>query len=361
MSAIAATLDLPRSGPSVLAVGAFLKNTICVTKGAEAHLSAVHGDLGTPEAIAAFEAAAAAMVAELGVTPIGVAHDLHPDFHCTRYALGLDLPALGVQHHHAHAAAIAVEHGHDGPLIGISLDGFGLGPDHDSWGGELLAVDGPAYRRLGHFAALPQPGGDTAAREPWRMASAVLHQLGRADEIAGRFAAIPAAARLSQILAKGINCPPTSSAGRLFDAACGLLGIHLVAEFEGQAPMALEKLATALKVMDGGWRMENGILDFHPLLSRLSACTDTAEGANLFHGTLVAALADWAAWAAEETGWRSVALGGGCFLNRVLTTGLVEALTARGLKALTARALSPGDAGLAVGQAWIAAQHWSKQ
>ena len=358
MTAIAASLPLPRPVAPVLAVGAFLKNTVCVTRGAEAFLSPVHGDLGTPGAIAAFEAAAEAMVAELGVRPVGVAHDLHPDFHCTRYAQSLDLPALAVQHHHAHAAALAAEHGYDGPLLGLSLDGYGLGPGNQSWGGELLAVDGAAFRRLGHLAPLPQPGGDVAAREPWRMAAAFLHAQGRGGEIAGRFAAFPAARHLAQMLDKGVNCPPTSSAGRLFDAACGLLGLHPVAAFEGQAPMALEALADSPRVMADGWRRTEGVLDFAPLLARLSACGDAAEGANLFHGTLVAALAEWCAWAAAETGWRVVALGGGCFFNRVLTAGLVAALTARGLRPLVAAKVSPGDSGLSLGQAWVAACHW---
>ncbi|MGE5546167.1 MAG: hydrogenase maturation protein HypF [Solirubrobacterales bacterium] len=348
-------IPLPRAVPSVLAVGAFLKNTICVTRGAEAFLSPVHGDLGTPEAIAAFEASLARMVAELGVTPVRVAHDLHPDFHCTRFAQALDLPAVPVQHHHAHGAAIAAEHGHDAPLLALSLDGLGLGPNREAWGGELLLCDGPRYRRLGHLAEMAQPGGDAASREPWRMAAAALHRMGRGGEIASRFSAIPAARMLSTVLEKGINSPLTSSAGRLFDAACGLLGVHLVSEFEGQAPMALERMVTIPTVLEGGWRMENGVLDLLPLLAHLTTCGDAAEGANLFHGTLIAAFADWCAWAAEETGVRTVALGGGCFFNKVLTAGLVPALAQRGLTALTAVKASPGDAGLSLGQAWIAA------
>lgn len=346
-------IPLPRPIPPVLAVGAFLKNTVCVTRGAEAVLSPVHGDLGTPEAIADFEASVERMVAELGVAPVRVAHDLHPDFHCTRFALSLDIPAVAVQHHHAHAAAIAAEHGHDGPILGLSLDGFGLGPDNQSWGGELLHCDGPGYTRLGHLAPMAQPGGDLAAREPWRMAAAALHRMGRGEEIAERWD--HAAARmLGTILDKGLNSPPTSSAGRLFDAACGLLGVHPVAEFEGQAPMALEKMVTAPAVVADGWTLADGVLDLLPTLSRLTACGDAAEGANLFHGTLVAALAEWCGWAAGETGTRVVALGGGCFFNRVLTAGLVAELERRGLRPLTAVKASPGDPGLSLGQAWIA-------
>lgn len=349
-------IPLPRAVPSVLAVGAFLKNTVCVTRGDMAYLSPVHGDLGTPEAIAAFEASVEAMVAELGVAPIRVAHDLHPDFHCTRFAQSLDLPAVAVQHHHAHAAAVAAEHGHDGPVIGLSLDGFGLGPGNQSWGGELLYCDAAEYRRLGHLALLAQPGGDVAAREPWRMAGAVLHKLGRGAEIAGRWPAFPASQRLGLMLERGLNAPLTSSAGRLFDAACGLLDIHPVAEFEGQAPMALEKLADAPRVLADGWSLRDGVLDFTPLLDTLSSCRDARDGANLFHGTLAAALAQWCGWAAAETGCRTITLGGGCFFNKVLVGLLVPALERAGLLPLTALKASPGDPGLSVGQAWIAAQ-----
>lgn len=356
MTAIAAAFPLPRTAPPVLAVGAFLKNTICVTRDSTAYLSPVHGDLGTPEAIAAFEASVDAMVRELGVTPVRVAHDLHPDFHSTRFAQSLDIPALAVQHHHAHAAAIAAEHGHDGAVIGLSLDGFGLGPDNQSWGGELLLCRGPEYQRLGHLALLAQPGGDVAAREPWRMAASALHKLGRGHEIARRWPEMKAAALLGVVLDKKLNAPPTSSAGRLFDAACGLLGVHPVAEFEGQAPMALEAMVRRPVILEGGWSLADGVLDFAPLLERLAACTDAAEGADLFHGTLVAALAEWCAWAAGRTGIRTVTLGGGCFFNKVLTAGLKAALADRGLTALTALKASPGDPGLSLGQAWIAAQ-----
>lgn len=354
-SAIAAIIPLPRAVASVLAVGPFLKNTVCVTRGAEAFVSADHGNLATPEAIAAFEASVEALVAELGVRPVRVAHDLHPDYPSTRFAQSLDLPQLPVQHHHAHAAAVAAENGHDGAVIALSLDGVGLGPGNQIWGGELLACDGPDYRRLGHFAPLAQPGGDRAAREPWRMAAAALHRLGRGSEIASRFSDIPAAAMLAQVLDKGLNSPPTSSAGRLFDAACGLLGIHPIAKFEGQAPMALEALATAPEADPAGWTITDGVLDLLPLLDRLSSCADAAKGANLFHGTLIAALSQWAAEAAEATGIRTVTLGGGCFLNKVLTAGVVERLEQKGLRPLTAAKVSPGDAGLSLGQAWIAA------
>lgn len=349
-----ADYSLPCAVPPVLGLGAFLKSTATAMRGGRARVSAVVGDLGTPEAVAALRAEISALRAWLGVPPVCVAHDLHPDFPSTRLALAQGAPTLAVQHHHAHVAAVAAENGHRGPLLGLALDGFGLGPQGESWGGELLAVDGARFRRIGHLAELPQPGGDVAAREPWRMAAAVLHRLGRGDTIAARFAAYPAAAMLGALLARDRLCPPTSSAGRLFDAACGLLGICPVARFEGEAPMALEALVRRPRAAAGGWTLEDGVLDLLPLLADLDGC-DPVDGAEAFHGTLIAGLADLAAWGAETTGLRTVGLSGGCFLNRVLREGLAAALRARGLAPLLHARLSPGDPCVGFGQAWIAA------
>lgn len=350
---IQAVVRLPHSGPPVMAVGAFLKASVCVTREDEAFVSLPVGDLDTAEARRALEDTANALCIDLGVVPIRIAHDLHPDFPSTTFAQRLGVPTVAVQHHHAHGAALAAEHGVDGPLLALTLDGFGLGPGNQSWGGELLRVDGADYDRLGHLALMAQPGGDVAAREPWRMASAVLHRLGRGEEIAARYAAQPAAARLGMMLERDVNCPPTSSAGRLFDAAAGLVGLHPVAAFEGQAPMALEALVTRPEVMVGGWRLKDGVLDLLPLLDALRDCTPE-RGADLFHGTLAAALTAWVAETAEATGLRTVALGGGCFFNKVLTGLLVEALPRHGLTPLTCRAVLPGDQGLSLGQAWVA-------
>ena len=346
-------IALPRPLPPVLAVGALLKNTVCVAEGRRAWLSDTVGNLDTTQAVAAFEATVERLCRHLGSAPVLVAHDLHPDFHSTRFAQAMDLPVLAVQHHHAHVAALAAEHGIDGPLLGLALDGFGLGPDRQAWGGELIWADGATWRRLGHLAPLPQPGGDVAAREPWRMAAAVLHRLGRGDQIASRFAAHKAAAQLGLVLERRVNCPPTSSCGRLFDAACGLLGVRPVAEFEGQAPMELEAMVGTPRVMAGGWTLADGVLDFLPLLAELAECAPRA-GADLFHGTLIAGMAAWAEAAAAETGATRVALGGGCFFNKVLTAGLVRDLRARGLEPLIAERVSPGDPGLSLGQAWVA-------
>lgn len=363
--------DLAWTGPvggglsaPVAGLGAYLKAAVAVIAGGQAALSRPVGDLGDLETRRAYDAMVEAMLDRLGVPPAVIAHDLHPDFHSTHvaraFATRTGAKVLAVQHHHAHIAAVAAETGHRGPLLGLALDGFGLGPQNESWGGELLRVDGAAYTRLGHLRRLPQPGGDAAALEPWRMAAAALWVLGQGDAIAARFPDQRFSGLLGQVLARGVNCPETSSAGRLFDAACGLLGVHPVATFEGQAPMALEAMVTTPQVLQDGWRLDDptGVLDTLPLLDALSADDMTPEqGANLFHGTLAAALVDWAARAALRTGVRTVGLSGGCFFNRVLTRLVAEGLRDRGLTVLTHRAVSPGDPGLSLGQAWIAAHH----
>jgi len=356
VSTVALKVPLARAYPPVLALGAFLKNTACVIDGDTAYLSNTANDLDSPEAIAEFEQRVLSLLMETGAEPVLVAHDLHPDFYSTRHAASFGAPTLAVQHHHAHIAALAAEHRLEGPAIGLALDGFGLGPGNESWGGELLLVDGAEYRRLGHLKRLAQPGGDVAAREPWRMAAAALHSLGRGGEIAERYAEYTAAVMLEQIMSKGLNSPETSSCGRLFDAACGLLGVRPVAEFEGQAPMELESLVQDPQILDGGWTLDDdGVLGFDPLLNHLTEC-ESQKGADLFHGTLAAALVHWTRWAAEETGLTRVALGGGCFFNKVLCRLMADDLVDNGLEAYFPESLSPGDPAVSLGQALIAAE-----
>ena len=348
-------IKLPRTVPCVVGLGAHLKNTVCITRGDEAFLSQHIGDMDNAATIGFFEETIAHLTAILDVEPVAVAHDYHPDFFSTRYAESLGLPAIPVQHHHAHIAAVAAEYRVDEPLLGLALDGFGLGLGGGSWGGELLKIHRCGYQRIGHFRELMQPGGDKAAEEPWRMAAAALHALGRSEEIARLFGANPASEMVVMQLARGLNAPPTSSAGRLFDAAAGLLGISTRQAFEGQAPMLLEALVETPRVLEGGWRVADDGIDFLPLLEALID-REPKDGAELFHGTLVAGLADWLAAVAAETGCRSIALSGGCFLNRHLSEGLVDALARRGLMPLLPRLAPPGDGGISLGQAWIAGQ-----
>lgn len=357
-------LRLTTPAPPLLASGAWFKNTVCAVRGIASQLCDPVGDLNDAAACRAHEAAMAAALDWLGATPRVIAHDLHPDFHSSRHAAALaarlGARALPVQHHHAHIGAVCAEHGWHAPILGLALDGVGLGTDNTPWGGELLRVDGARCERLGHLAPLALPGGDRAAREPWRMAAAVLFDLGRGGEIAARYAAEPATATLLTMLERNLNSPRTSSAGRLFDAAAGLLGLCDKMQFDAEAAVALEKAATewlahsAWPVAQGGWRLAEGRLDLRPLLGELADTTDAGAGAARFHATLVAALAEWTQRAADSSGIDTVALGGGCFFNRILAGELRRTLEARGLRVLGTRQLVPGDAGLAPGQAWIA-------
>lgn len=356
-------IALPRQGPPVLATGAWLKNTACVTRGAEAFLTPHVGDLDNAPTCESLDEAVAHLLAILEVEPAACAHDLHPDFYSSRLAARLaaerGIPAFAIQHHHAHIAAVCAEHGVTGPVLGLAMDGVGMGTDGTAWGGELLRVDGARFRRLGHLGALRLPGGDRAAREPWRMGAAALHALGRGAEIERRFAR-PGAAIVAEMLDRGTNAPFTTSAGRWFDAAAALLGVREVSAFEGQAAMQLEALAAAHGPVEAErslWRVTPGAaLDLLPLAERLAATEDAAFGAALFHATLVQALAAWAREAAAREGLAVVALGGGCFVNALLSEGLRRALGAGGLTVLEARAAPANDGGIALGQAWAALQ-----
>ncbi|MFZ2266467.1 MAG: carbamoyltransferase HypF [Azonexus sp.] len=357
-------IALDKGGPSVLAVGGHLKNTVAVFKGKEAFLSQHIGGLDNAAAIGFLEETVGHLLAILDVRPDLIAHDLHPDFASTRLALRLadelGVPALAVGHHHAHIAAICAEHGSNEPVIGLAIDGVGLGPDGGAWGGELLRVDGTACHRLGHLRPLRLPGGDRAAREPWRLAVSALHDAGLGERIPGwlkKHFPERDAAPLLAMLARDLRCPPTSSLGRYFDAAAGLLGVRAVASYEGQAAMGLEGLAVAhglVAPLAGGFRIEDGVLDFFPLLAALLEIDDAGRGAALFHATLAAGLAEWLLAACRQENVMTVATGGGCAMNAVLMTALRPRLETAGLNVLEARQAPPNDGGLALGQGWVA-------
>lgn len=357
-------IRLPRAGPSVLALGAALKNTICITRGDEAFVSAHIGDLDNAATCAFLEETVEHLSGILDVRPEALACDLHPDFHSTRLAHALAerwaLPLIQVQHHHAHLATLAVEHGINGALIGCALDGVGLGSDGTPWGGELLSVDDDgSFVRLGHLARLPLPGGDRAAREPWRMAAAVLHGLGRGNEISIRYAAQPAAAQLNMLLERGLNAPLTSSLGRVFDAAAALLRLCDKASFEGQAAMLLEGCAArysgTVDLWEQSWHIDRTELSLLPLLARLTEWNGSREeAAARFHLSLAHALVDWISALAPEA--RTVAFGGGCCLNAILTRHLSALLEDSGRRGLFACQLPPNDVGISLGQAWVAHQ-----
>jgi hydrogenase maturation protein HypF len=356
-------IKLAQAGPPVLALGGWFKNTITVTRDDESFVSQHIGDHDNAATINFLEETIAHLLHILEVKPALIAHDLHPDFASTRMAIQLaaerNIPTLAVQHHHAHIAAVLAEHGCTDPVLGLALDGVGMGSDGTAWGGELLRVTGATFTRVGHLEQLPLCGGDRAAHEPWRMGAAVLYQLGRSSEIETRYAAQAGAATIRQMLTNNINCPPTSSSGRWFDAAAGLLGIKPVMAFEGQAAMLLEGLAAAhgeVAPLSNGWQITAGQLSLLPLMHVLADCTDANYGAALFHATLAAALSEWVTQTAEHEKIRTVALGGGCFLNRLLAAKLEQRLTQCNLHVLSARMVPPNDGGISLGQAWVAMQ-----
>lgn len=364
-------IRLPRSGPSVLALGAWLKNTLCVTRGDQAFLSQHVGDLDNAATCRALDETAEHLLRILEIRPDRIACDQHPDFYSSQLAATmaeeLDVPLVRVQHHHAHLAAVQAEHGLYGPVLGIAMDGVGLGTDGTPWGGELLRLEGAGFDRLGHIAPLALPGGDRAAREPWRMAAAALYALGRAEEIAERFPDQPLAPQLAEVLRRGINSPLTTSLGRHFDAAAGLLGIQPVQRFEGQAAMLLEGLAEqhgSAEALPQGWRVDPGpILNLQPLLAWIAnqpgsepgthRTEEKARVAAVFHATLAAALADWIRPVAEAAEIRHLVFSGGCVLNQVLMADLERRLTAAGFHVHLPRLAPANDGGLSLGQAWI--------
>ncbi|MDQ4096504.1 MAG: carbamoyltransferase HypF [Actinomycetota bacterium] len=352
----------------ILAVGAELKNTVAVAKGQNVIVSHHIGDLEHLAAYRSFLQAVDHLCHLTGVTPEIVAHDLHPEYLSTKYATELDVPLVGVQHHHAHIASCLVEHGRapaDGPVLGVAFDGLGLGCDDTIWGGEFLMADLRESRRVGNLRPVPLVGGNLASREPWRMAVVwALEALGVAEaerygkEVDERWRAVVRLAERPDALV-------TTSAGRLFDAVAALLGLHPRVTYEAQAAIALEALATIVPVDEApdypiattaGDRIE---LDPAPLIARVVAERDRGTPVPViaagFHAGLGRGVAELATKLAAENGLDTVALSGGVFQNARLTRVVESALASAGLTVLVHQHLPPNDGGISVGQAAIAA------
>jgi hydrogenase maturation protein HypF len=368
-------LDLPVGSPiPLLAVGPHLKNTFTLVHGRRAFISQHIGDLENLETLDHFHAALDRFKALFHVEPAAVVHDLHPGYFSTRVALELGLPVLPpVQHHHAHAAAVMAEHGRADPVLAVSFDGVGYGEDGTIWGGEILQADLLGFRRVGHLRSAPLPGGDLASRNPWRAALGYLMldpQLGPAFTLAMQ--GIPEAERtLAELqVTRGLNAPWASSMGRLFDAAAAVLGVRQRADFEGQAAMELESLAgrrIASEIRVGLDRAEDGawVIDpFHLLAvlgSRRQRGDDVADLAADFHASVAWATAEVVRRLAEETGIRTVTLGGGTFQNARLLSSLVSRLGGFDLTVLWPRRLSPNDGAVSYGQAAVAAARLARE
>ncbi|MGW8846318.1 carbamoyltransferase HypF [Streptomyces xiamenensis] len=367
---------LPIASPRPLvAAGAQLKNTFTLVSGDLAVTGAHVGDLRDPRTADAFEEGLRELSRLSAITPEVVAHDLHPGYTSTQWATARR-PAgrrVPVQHHHAHVAACAAEHQLTGPFTGVALDGLGLGDDGTLWGGEILVADLRRYRRVGRFGRAPLPGGEAAVRSPFRMA---LGYLLAAEEL-GSPAPEPALLRaladrgrpdevesVRQLLARGVNCPVASSAGRLFDAAAAVLGLADTISYEAQAAVALETAAGALRTTALPWRLSRGtdgipVYDPLPTLTALlresHAGTPVPALAAGFH-TAVAEATAALVWRAIEDGAPDVVcLSGGCFQNRRLLEAVSDLLTEGGARVLTCGELPANDGGISFGQAAVAA------
>ncbi|MFF0205687.1 carbamoyltransferase HypF [Streptomyces sp. NPDC005017] len=364
---------LPLPVRPALAVGGDLKNTFCLGDGRMAWLSAHIGDMDGVETQQAFEGAVEQLEFITGVRPASLVADRHPGYRSARWA---ERNAAGrtvarVQHHHAHIASAMAEHGLDGtrPVIGVAFDGTGYGDDGAVWGGEFLLADYDGFRRFGHLAYVPLPGGDSAVRRPYRIALAHLRAAGLpwSADLACTRACPPDELRLlERQLEREVNCVPTSSMGRLFDAVSSLAGVCHLADYEAQAAVELE--AAALRAPDADTtaypfdvREDEPLrADPAPLMAAVVADLRAGAGADViaarFHRGVAALVHRMCRLARERHGLDTVTLTGGVFANTVLSCACSAALREDGFTVLRHRLVPPGDGGLALGQLMVAAR-----
>lgn len=357
----------------LLACGGYLRNTFCLGQGQQAVLSPHMGNLENPEALHAFRRESEHFQRLFAISPVAVAHDLHPSYLASRYALSLKMPhTFGIQHHHAHIASVMAEHGLEGPLLGIAADGAGYGTDGAVWGCEIMRADLGNFQRLAHLAYVPLPGGEQAVRQPWRMATAYLQLAygAQALELDIPFMRQLNRARwrsLTQIIEKGIHCPLTSSLGRLFDAVAALLGLapqFSTQRYDGQAANALERLARTDCTIDRSYPFtisdeEPATFDVIPLIRALvddiKQEVPAARIARRFHTSIATLLAQSCARARRQTGLSIVALSGDSFQNQLLLEQLIDLLEKMAFLVFINRRVPPNDGGLSLGQLAIAA------
>jgi hydrogenase maturation protein HypF len=348
----------------LLACGAELKSAFCVARGERAWISHHIGDLKNLETLSSYGEGVELLQRLFAVVPELVAHDLHPDYLSTRFALGRDgVETLAVQHHHAHLAACLAEHGEAGPAVGAIFDGAGLGTDATIWGGEILAGDLGGFERVGHLWPVRLPGGDRAARQPWRMACAWL------AEALGGPPPLPASLQdrvdagawraVSEMVRTGLSSPVTTSAGRLFDAVAALCGLRMEVTYEGQAAIELEAACDPAERGAYELPVTGGILDARPLV--LDVARDVRGGvpvgvvAARFHHGLATATAASCVRAAGDLGIDTVVVSGGAFQNRRLLDRTAAEARAAGLRVLSPARVPANDGGIAYGQAAVAA------
>ena len=359
---------LDREVPAILACGAELKNTICLTKGDKAFLSQHIGDLENMMTLDFFKLTVAHLQRILEVQPEIIACDMHPDYLSSLFAREqTDTRVIEVQHHHAHVVSCMSEHKLEGTVIGLAFDGTGYGPDGTIWGGEVLVADSRQFERAAHLAEVPMPGSNAAIKEPWRMAISYLHatfgenvldlDLPLLQEIEHHKINI-----LLEMILKGVNCPQTSSLGRLFDAVAAIAGIRQQVNFEGQAAMELEMLAAGPSdaIYDIQWTT-HGPFEIQPQTIIRAVVQDVHNGLSpaeisfKFHQTLIALFAEICETIRRRHDLNRVILSGGCFQNSLLLKGLIGQLEAKHFEVYAHQQVPANDGGIALGQAIVAA------
>lgn len=353
----------------IFAAGAELVNCFAIGKGNRAFPSQYIGDLKNPETLSFYEESFRRFSELFRFTPSVVAVDLHPDYFSTRFAMDTGLPVERVQHHHAHVASCMAEHGLDEKVIGVSLDGTGLGTDGKIWGGEFLVCDLEKFERPYHFEYVLQPGGDAVIHQPWRMAMAYLYHYFGAGFLRekGRkfFPGLPRNAfeTVLLMLENRLNCPETSSAGRLFDAVSALLQISRETTFHAEAPMRLESVAGEKVTAAYPFSVGNGRVSFRPLfkglLSDMENGVPVSYMAGKFHQTLAESIGFVVKKTSKETGLKKVALSGGSFQNKILLSKTEQMLERSGFAVYSHHRVPANDGGIALGQLAVAARRRS--
>jgi hydrogenase maturation protein HypF len=355
-------IDLGESIPELLACGGQLKNTLCLTKGSLAFVSQHIGDLENYETLQFFEETLQRMQALFRIDPVAVAHDLHPTYTTTRFAQTLGLRTIGVQHHHAHIASCMAEHGLRERIIGVAMDGTGYGTDGAIWGGEFLIADRASFRRRAHLRYIPLPGGDSAIRQPWRVALSHLIDAGRADTSLPVDEAKRKA--VASMIERGIHTVPTSSCGRLFDAVASLAGLRQEVTFEAQAAIELESIARGIAA-DRAYPY--AITNDQPmqidLRATIAAIVDdrergqsAAQIAARFHETMADVIESTCVRIRDDEALNRVCLSGGTFQNMLLLGNTTTRLRQRGFEVFIHECVPPNDGGLSLGQAAVAGE-----
>ncbi len=366
---------------TVLAAGTELKNTFTLLDGSRAYVSQHIGDMENQATLDFYEEMLERFLRWFRLTPGVVAHDLHPDYLATRFAKRFaeerGVPLVGVQHHHAHIAAVMAENGVTAPVIGLALDGTGYGTDGAIWGCEFMLAERGDFERAGHLKYIPLPGGDAAIRHPYRVALSHLHaagEVGFADWGRKLFPLVDESEvnLVAQQIEKRVNCIDTSSAGRLFDAVSALLGVCAEITYEAQAAIELESLIDrrTASVTEGPYypfelgpgntadgRERGFVIDAGPavlaVLGDVAMGTDRRVVAEAFHNTVARFSFEAARWIAKVSGITTVALSGGVFQNRYLLASLVELLERGGFRVLLHREVPTNDGGVSLGQAVV--------